>query len=49
MDALVVFAESNAWQFHSATEDEYQEECKQTWRGILIMDRYRDVYFIQGL
>jgi hypothetical protein len=40
MDALFLFAELNSALAHSASEQEYQEECKQTWRAILIVDRY---------
>lgn len=40
MDAHALFSEPNSALGHSATEQEYQEECKQTWLGILIADRF---------
>lgn len=38
-DALDVYAKCDVWRLYSQTEDDYIEECKQTWRGILILDR----------
>ncbi|KAH8682813.1 hypothetical protein BGZ60DRAFT_205794 [Tricladium varicosporioides] len=40
IDALCVYAEINTPLLHSATVEEYEEDYRQTWRCILILDRF---------